>query len=71
MPSCSAACWSDPGWTEEGTALLSRVETEMIRRIDDLCARTPDGDQLMQSLVWLGAAIDDMQAQRAAERRAP
>jgi DNA-binding MarR family transcriptional regulator len=57
--------------TAEGTALLSRVETEMIRRIDDLCARTPDGDQLMQSLVWLGAAIDDMQAQRAAERRAP
>jgi predicted DNA-binding transcriptional regulator AlpA len=24
----------------------------------------------MESLVWLGAAIDDWQAQRAAERRA-
>jgi DNA-binding MarR family transcriptional regulator len=55
--------------TSEGSALLSRVEAEMIRRIDDLCARTPDGDQLMESLVWLGTAIDDMQAQRAAERR--
>lgn len=57
--------------TLEGTALLSRVEAEMIRRIDDLCARTPDGDQLMESLVWLGTAIDDMQAERAAERSVP
>jgi DNA-binding MarR family transcriptional regulator len=55
--------------TPEGTALLSRVEAEMIRRIDDLCARTPDGRQLMESLVWLGSAIDEVQAQRAAERR--
>ena len=54
----------------DGAAVLSRVEAAMIRRIDDLCARTPDGAQLMQSLVWLGAAIDDWQAQRAAERRA-
>ena len=56
--------------TPEGEALLARVETEMIRRIDDLCGRTPDPDRLMESLVWLGAAIDDWQAQRAAERRA-
>ena len=41
----------------------------MIRRIEDLSARTPDGDQLMESLVWLGVAIDDMQAQRVVERR--
>jgi DNA-binding MarR family transcriptional regulator len=57
--------------TTEGSALLSRVEAEMIRRIDDLCARTPDGDQLMESLVWLGSAIDDLQAQRVVERRGP
>ena len=50
--------------------LLARVEAEMIRRIDELCARTPDPGRLMESLVWLGAAIDDWQAQRAAERRA-
>jgi hypothetical protein len=40
------------------------VETEMIRRFDDLCARTPDGAQLMQSLIWLGAAIDQDVADR-------
>jgi DNA-binding MarR family transcriptional regulator len=55
--------------TAEGRALLSRVEAEMVHRIEDLCARTPDGNQLMESLVWLGAAIDQVQAQRAAERR--
>jgi DNA-binding MarR family transcriptional regulator len=56
--------------TVEGRALLARVETEMIRRIDDLCGRTPDPHRLMESLVWLGAAIDDRQAQRAAQRKA-
>ncbi len=55
--------------TAEGVALLARVEADMVRRIDDLCDRTPDGAQLMESLVWLGAAIDQIQAQRAAERR--
>jgi DNA-binding MarR family transcriptional regulator len=55
--------------TSEGEALLARVEAEMIRRIDDLGSRTPDADQLLQSLIWLGAAISEMQAQRAAERR--
>ncbi|MGP0029480.1 MAG: MarR family winged helix-turn-helix transcriptional regulator [Acidimicrobiales bacterium] len=53
--------------TPEGAAVLSRVESEMISRIDDLCARTPDGAQLLESLVWLGAAIDERQAARAAE----
>jgi DNA-binding MarR family transcriptional regulator len=56
--------------TTEGQAVLARVEAEMIRRINELCARTPDPGRLMESLVWLGAAIDDWQAQRAAERRA-
>jgi DNA-binding MarR family transcriptional regulator len=55
--------------TAEGEAVLARVEAEMIRRIEDLSARTPNGAQLMESLAWLGAAIDDMHAQRAAERR--
>lgn len=55
--------------TPEGRALLARVEAEMIRRIDDLSGRTPDPDRLMESLIWLGAAIDDQQSQRAAERR--
>jgi DNA-binding MarR family transcriptional regulator len=55
--------------TAEGEAVLSRVEAEMIRRIEDLGDRTPNGAQLMESLAWLGTAIDSMQAQRAAERR--
>jgi DNA-binding MarR family transcriptional regulator len=57
------------GLTPEGTATLARVEAEMIRRIDDLCARTPDGRQLTESLVWLGVAIDEAQAERAGERQ--
>jgi DNA-binding MarR family transcriptional regulator len=55
--------------TPEGKAVLSRVEAEMIRRIEDLGARTPNGAQLMESLAWLGAVIDDLHAPRAAERR--
>jgi DNA-binding MarR family transcriptional regulator len=55
--------------TPEGEALLLRVEGEMLRRFDDLCARTPDAAALVQSLIWLGAAVDDAQAQRAAARR--
>jgi hypothetical protein len=55
--------------TPEGEALLARVEAEMIRRIEDLSGRTPDPAGLMESLVWLGTAIDDWQAQRAADRR--
>jgi DNA-binding MarR family transcriptional regulator len=50
--------------TSAGEALLERVEAEMIHRFDDLCARTPDGAQLMQSLIWLGAAIDEVVAER-------
>ena len=44
--------------TPAGQALLAQVEAEMIGRIDDLCDRTPDGGQLIESLVWLGAAMD-------------
>jgi DNA-binding MarR family transcriptional regulator len=57
------------GVTAEGEALLWRVEAEMIRRIEDLCGRTPDGGQLIESLVWLGAAIDESQAERSREWR--
>ena len=44
--------------SEEGTAVLHRVETGMIGRLDDLCARTPDAAALMRSLAWLGQALD-------------
>jgi DNA-binding MarR family transcriptional regulator len=55
--------------TPEGEALLDQVETEMISRINDLCDRTPDGEQLIESLVWLGAAMDSRVADRLAARR--
>jgi DNA-binding MarR family transcriptional regulator len=54
--------------TTAGEALLSRVEAEMVRRIEDLCARSPDRERLLESLVWLGAALDEARAARG-ERR--
>jgi DNA-binding MarR family transcriptional regulator len=53
--------------TDAGRALLAEVETEMVNRIVDLQARTPGGEQLVPSLLWLGRAIDE----RLAERRQP
>jgi DNA-binding MarR family transcriptional regulator len=50
--------------TREGAAVLGRAEDQMIARIEELCARTPDGGQLLESLVWLGTAIDEIQAER-------
>jgi DNA-binding MarR family transcriptional regulator len=55
--------------TPAGEMLLEQVETEMISRINDLCDRTPDGGQLIESLVWLGAAMDSRLADRLAARR--
>jgi hypothetical protein len=31
----------------------------MVARLQDLLARTPGGENLLDSLVWLGKAIDD------------
>jgi DNA-binding MarR family transcriptional regulator len=55
--------------TPAGEALLEQVETEMISRINDLCERTRDGQQLIESLVWLGAAMDSRLADRLAAKR--
>jgi DNA-binding MarR family transcriptional regulator len=55
--------------THAGRALLERVEEAMIRRVTDLCARTPDGARLMEALTWLGPAIDDSLSERAPTRR--
>jgi DNA-binding MarR family transcriptional regulator len=44
--------------TAEGVALLDRVETAMVARLDDLAARTPDAGALIDALTWLGAALD-------------
>ena len=55
--------------TEEGEQLLRRVETEMRERIRDLCRRTPDADRMLESLVWLGRAVDERRAERLARQR--
>jgi DNA-binding MarR family transcriptional regulator len=52
--------------TPEGTAVLDRVEAAMTERITELGERTPDGEQLLQSLVWMATAIDELVAERQA-----
>ncbi len=54
--------------TPEGVRLLEEVETEMRARLRDLCRRTPDGDELLEALVWLGQALDERRAERWAQR---
>jgi DNA-binding MarR family transcriptional regulator len=54
--------------TPDGERLLAEVETEMRERLRDLCRRTPDGDELLRALVWLGRALDERRADRWAER---
>lgn len=54
--------------TDRGRELLDGVEAEMVGRLDDLRARTPGGDRLVEALVWLGTAIDQATAERAARR---
>jgi DNA-binding MarR family transcriptional regulator len=56
--------------TSAGSELLARVEGEMRERIRDLCRRTPDGDRLLEALVWLGRAIDERRAESRARRAA-
>jgi DNA-binding MarR family transcriptional regulator len=54
--------------TDEGRALLDEVESAMVDRIAELIDGTPGGEGLIESLVWLGKAIDDAMAQLAAQR---
>ncbi|HEX3784885.1 MAG TPA: MarR family winged helix-turn-helix transcriptional regulator [Pseudonocardiaceae bacterium] len=55
--------------TEQGRALLDNVETDMINRMADLQARTPDGDKFLEVLGWLGAAIEEAAEERMTNRR--
>jgi DNA-binding MarR family transcriptional regulator len=56
--------------TDLGAEVLHDVETRMCERIDDLARRTDDPDRLLATLAGLGAAIDDLVAERAGERAA-
>jgi DNA-binding MarR family transcriptional regulator len=52
--------------TASGQETLDLVEAQMAARVAELAARTPDADQLLQSLGWLGAALEDVATERAA-----
>jgi DNA-binding MarR family transcriptional regulator len=54
--------------TPAGEAALAEVERVMIGRIDDLLDRIPDADQIVESLGQLGEALDEVAAERAAQR---
>lgn len=54
--------------TGAGRSLLKRVEDEMVATISDLSARTPDPAQVIESLGWIGGAIDQARAERIAAR---
>ncbi|HEX4306165.1 MAG TPA: MarR family winged helix-turn-helix transcriptional regulator [Solirubrobacterales bacterium] len=54
--------------TPAGEAALAAVEDEMLGRLDDLCARTPDPDAVLGSLARLGEALDEVAAERLAAR---
>jgi DNA-binding MarR family transcriptional regulator len=54
--------------TDAGERLLATVEDEMRRRIRDLSGRVPDGERLLESLIWLGQAVDERRAERWAAR---
>jgi DNA-binding MarR family transcriptional regulator len=56
--------------TPAGEAALAAVEAEMLERLDDLCARTPDAAQVLESLGHLGEALDEVAAERLASRAA-
>lgn len=55
--------------TAAGRRLLGEVETEMLSRLEDLCGRVPDGARLVESLIWLGRAVDERRAEGRAARR--
>jgi DNA-binding MarR family transcriptional regulator len=56
--------------TNEGEAVLKRAETAMVERINLICARTPDIARVLESLAWLGAALDEASADRLTRDRA-
>jgi DNA-binding MarR family transcriptional regulator len=56
--------------TPAGTAVLAAAEAGMLERLDDLCARTPDPDAVLDSLARLGEALDEVAAERLAARKA-
>jgi DNA-binding MarR family transcriptional regulator len=53
--------------SEEGAELFTRMEGRMVRQLELLAARTPNPTQVIQSLGWLGAVIEESMAAHARE----
>jgi DNA-binding MarR family transcriptional regulator len=57
--------------SSEGVAALAVAERAMAERISWIASRTPDPAAVLQTLVWLDGAIDELLAQRAAAGERP
>ncbi len=55
--------------TSKGERLLERVEAEMIRRVEHVSSKAPDPHAMLDSLVELGLAIEEVFAARAESSR--
>jgi DNA-binding MarR family transcriptional regulator len=56
--------------TPAGEEALAAVEAEMLARLEDLTARTPDTAFVLETLGWLGEALDEKADERLARRAA-
>jgi DNA-binding MarR family transcriptional regulator len=56
--------------TPAGEAALAEVEEVMVGRIDEILRRTEDPDAVVEALGQVGVALDEIAAERAAERAA-
>jgi DNA-binding MarR family transcriptional regulator len=56
--------------TAAGEAALAEVEEVMVGRIDEILRRTEDPDAVVEALGQVGVALDEIAAERAAERAA-
>src|ERR1700712_1656759 len=54
--------------TPAGEEALAAVDREMLGYLDDLLGRTPDPEQVLESLGQLGEALDAVAAERATRR---
>jgi DNA-binding MarR family transcriptional regulator len=51
----------------EGAELFLRMEARMVRQLDLLAERTPNPAQVIESIAWLGAVIEESMAAHARE----
>jgi DNA-binding MarR family transcriptional regulator len=53
--------------SDDGVGLFARMESRMTRQLELLAERTPNPQQVLQSLSWLGVVIEDSMAAHATE----